>query len=159
MTNDTDATTASRIIRVGFALRKEKARKHVRAELVEEARARGIHIVVIDEALPLEQQGPFDVILQKIRRPEFERELEEYKKRHPEVHLCDPPSATLLLRNRQSMLRVLPEEGVELAGYNRAEACRVGEGNRIWKGEGASGGVDVPFFGQIALGGRQGGVP
>lgn len=108
-----DGPTASHSpIRAGFALRKEKARKHVRAELVEEARSRGIEIVVIDENRPLEEQGPFDVILQKIRRKEFEEELEAYKERHPEVHLCDPPSATHLLRNRKSMLDVMPREGL-----------------------------------------------
>lgn len=107
-----DATTSQlNPIRVGFALRKEKARKHVRAELVEAAEARGITIIVIDEHSPLEAQGPFDVILQKIRRKEFERELEAYKERHPEVHLCDPPASTLLLRNRKSMLDVVPREG------------------------------------------------
>lgn len=96
---------------MGFALRKEKAAKHVRPELVEEARTRGIEIVVIDEGRPLEQQGPFDVILQKIRRKEFEEELEAYVERHPEVRLCDPPTATHKLRNRKSMLDVVPREG------------------------------------------------
>jgi hypothetical protein len=94
--SDDPIASHSKPIRVGFALRKEKARKHVRAELIEEARKRGIEIIVIDEYLPLEAQGPFDVILQKIRRKEFERELEEYKLRHPDVFLCDPPAATMV---------------------------------------------------------------
>ena len=59
--------------RVGFALKKEKAQKHIRKELVECAKSRGIEIVLIDEYVPLEDQGHFDAILQKIRRPEFER--------------------------------------------------------------------------------------
>jgi inositol-1,3,4-trisphosphate 5/6-kinase/inositol-tetrakisphosphate 1-kinase len=104
-------------MRVGFALKKEKARKHVREELLEAARERGIEIVVIDETRSLEEQGPFDVILQKIRKPEFERELEDYQARHPDVHLCDPPSATLQLRNRKSMLSVMPKEGFDIHGY------------------------------------------
>ena len=143
-TCDDAMASPSTPIRVGFALRKEKARKHVRAELIEEAQARGITIIMIDEHLPLEAQGPFDVILQKIRRKEFERELEDYKRRHPEVHLCDPPAATMvridgaspvvltvhfpasiipslalharslaiqLLRNRKSVLDVVPRNG------------------------------------------------
>jgi len=114
MTSAEDSATTPfpvRVARVGFALRKEKAAKHVRPELVEEARTRGIEIVVIDEGRPLEQQGPFDVILQKIRRKEFEEELEAYVERHPEVRLCDPPTATHKLRNRKSMLDVVPREG------------------------------------------------
>jgi len=105
---------------VGFALRKEKAAKHVRTELVEEGRARGIEIVVIDEGRPLEQQGPFDVILQKIRRKEFEEELEAYVERHPEVRLCDPPAATHKLRNRKSMLDVVPREGFRFDESSRS---------------------------------------
>lgn len=97
--------------RVGFALKKEKARKHIRDELIECAKSRGIEIVVIDETLPLEEQGPFDVILQKIRRPDFERQLEAYVKQHPKVRLCDPPKKTMLLRNRNSMLNVIPDRG------------------------------------------------
>lgn len=54
---------------VGVALKKEKARKHIRDELVACALANGIRLVLIDEFVPLEEQGPFDAILQKIRRP------------------------------------------------------------------------------------------
>jgi len=100
--------------RVGFALKKEKAQKHIRKELVECAKSRGIEIVLIDEYVPLEDQGHFDAILQKIRRPEFERELEEYAANHPETRLCDPPKATLLLRNRNDMLNVIPKDGFEI---------------------------------------------
>ena len=102
------------MFRVGFALKKEKAQKHIRKELVECAKSRGIEIVLIDECLPLEDQGPFDAILQKIRRPEFERELEEYAANHPETRVCDPPKATMLLRNRNDMLNVIPKEGFEI---------------------------------------------
>lgn len=102
------------MFRVGFALKKEKAQKHIRRELVECAKTRGIDIVLIDECVPLEDQGPFDAILQKIRRPEFEQELEEYAANHPETHVCDPPKATMLLRNRNDMLNVIPKEGFEI---------------------------------------------
>lgn len=54
---------------VGMALKADKAKKHVRRELLECAESHGIRIVVIDENKSLEEQGPFDVILQKIRRP------------------------------------------------------------------------------------------
>lgn len=60
---------AEKVYTVGVALKKEKARKHIRDELLSCAERNGIKIVVIDEFRPLEEQGPFDAILQKIRRP------------------------------------------------------------------------------------------
>lgn len=53
---------------VGMALKKDKASKHISQKLIQVAARRGIDIRAIDEACPLETQGPFDVILQKIRR-------------------------------------------------------------------------------------------
>lgn len=114
--------------RVGFALKKEKAGKHIRDELIECAKSRGIEIIVIDETLPLEEQGPFDVILQKIRRPDFERQLEAYVKEHPKVRLCDPPQKTMILRNRNSMLNVIPDRGHAIlspSGRGRGEPGNV----------------------------------
>eukprot|EP00890_Picochlorum_soloecismus_P001327 jgi/Picsp_1/2195/NSC_05659-R1_protein len=105
---------AKRVYTVGVALKKEKARKHVRDELLSCAERNGIKIVVIDEFRPLEEQGPFDAILQKIRRREFEHELEDYVAKHPHVKLCDPPRATMLLRNRQSMLDVISPGGFDV---------------------------------------------
>lgn len=107
----TTAPPQRRLLRVGFALKKDKARKHIRSELIECAKNRGIEIVVIDEFSPLEDQGPFDAILQKIRRPEFERHLEQYAAMHPDVKVCDPPKSTILLRNRHDMLNVIPKSG------------------------------------------------
>ena len=52
---------------VGYAVKREKAEKHVSADLIERASEAGIEIRVVDPELPLEQQGPFDVLLQKIR--------------------------------------------------------------------------------------------
>lgn len=114
MASGSEGTPPGLRFRVGFALKKEKARKHIRKELVECAKSRGIEIVVIDEWIPLEDQGHFDVILQKIRRPEFERALEAYAARHPETHVCDPPRATMLLRNRNDMLNSIPTCGFEI---------------------------------------------
>jgi len=57
-----------KVFTVGVALKKEKARKHIREELLSCAERNGIKVVLIDEFRPLEEQGPFDAILQKIRR-------------------------------------------------------------------------------------------
>ena len=54
---------------VGFALRSAKARKHVNDRLIQQALEAGIRVVVLDELTPLEDQGPLDVVLQKIRHP------------------------------------------------------------------------------------------
>jgi Inositol 1,3,4-trisphosphate 5/6-kinase pre-ATP-grasp domain len=53
---------------VGMALKAEKAKKHVSQKLIDYAAEHGIELKVIDEHVPLEDQGHFDVICQKIRR-------------------------------------------------------------------------------------------
>lgn len=45
---------------------------------------------------------------------EFEQQLEEYVAKYPNVKLCDPPKATMLLRNRQSMLDVIAPGGFDV---------------------------------------------
>ena len=53
---------------VGMALKKDKAKKHISQKLIDRAAEHGIMLKVIDENVALEDQGHFDVILQKIRR-------------------------------------------------------------------------------------------
>ena len=53
---------------VGFALKAEKASKHVSQHLIDHAAEHGIQIKIICIDRPLEDQGPFNAILQKIRR-------------------------------------------------------------------------------------------
>ena len=57
-----------RPLRVGMALKKEKSKKHITETLVKKAAESNIELVPIDEEKSLEKQGPFDIILQKIRR-------------------------------------------------------------------------------------------
>jgi len=45
---------------------------------------------------------------------EFEQQLEDYVAKYPHVKLCDPPRATMLLRNRQSMLDVIAPGGFDV---------------------------------------------
>ena len=52
---------------VGLALKADKARKHLTQELVDRAAAAGLELRLVDCARPLEEQGPFDVLLQKLR--------------------------------------------------------------------------------------------
>ena len=55
-------------MRVGCAITAKKAGSLLRPALVEAAASRGITLVAIDLAVPLQEQGPFDVILHKVRR-------------------------------------------------------------------------------------------
>ena len=54
---------------VGIALKKEKRKKHIGDRLVAQAAEAGIELRFIDKERPLEEQGPFHVILQKVRKP------------------------------------------------------------------------------------------
>lgn len=65
--------------------------------------------VAIDRNQSLDDQGPFDVILHKITGREWRSQLEEFRRRHPEVVVLDPPDAIQHVRNRQSMLQEVAE--------------------------------------------------
>lgn len=60
--------TAAPVV-VGLALKREKRKKHISDKLVQEAANAGITLKFIDKELPLEEQGPFTAILQKVRKP------------------------------------------------------------------------------------------
>ncbi|EER92606.1 hypothetical protein BDA96_01G476100 [Sorghum bicolor] len=97
------AAPAPRLV-VGYALTKKKVKSFLQPKLLLLARKNGISFVSIDESLPLSEQGPFDVILHKITRKEWQQVLEDYHEEHPEVTVLDPPNAIKHLNNRQSML-------------------------------------------------------
>jgi hypothetical protein len=54
---------------VGLALKKDKRKKHISDKLVRMAAEEGITLRFIDKEQPLEEQGPFAAILQKVRKP------------------------------------------------------------------------------------------
>lgn len=54
---------------VGLALKKEKRKKHISDRLVALAAEAGIELRFVDKEAPLEAQGPFAAILQKVRKP------------------------------------------------------------------------------------------
>lgn len=68
-------------------------------------RSKGISFVAIDQNKSLHEQGPFDIILQKLRGKEWQQILEDYREAHPEVTVLDPPDAIRHVHNRQSMLQ------------------------------------------------------
>jgi len=56
---------------VGYALTKKKVKSFLQPKLLALARKKGIHFVSIDETRPLSEQGPFDIILHKVRNLVF----------------------------------------------------------------------------------------
>lgn len=54
---------------VGCALLPKKIRRYLTEDFVQRAQSRGIELQIIDRSRPLEEQGPFHVILHKVLRP------------------------------------------------------------------------------------------
>ncbi|CAN6688005.1 unnamed protein product [Malus baccata var. baccata] len=79
---------------VGYALTSKKKKSFLQPKLVVLARNKGIFFIAIDVNKPLSDQGPFDVVLHK-----------DYRQKHPEVTVLDPPNSVEHLHNRQSMLQ------------------------------------------------------
>ncbi|KAK4563462.1 hypothetical protein RGQ29_005827 [Quercus rubra] len=79
---------------VGYALTVKKETSFLKPNFRGLARTKGIKFVCIDVNRPLSDQGPFDVVLHK-----------DYRHKHPEVTVLDPPDAIQHLRNRKSMLQ------------------------------------------------------
>lgn len=90
---------------VGYALTAKKAESFVKPGLVKRARSKGIIFTVIDHERPLLEQGPFDVILQKINGEVWHQQLKVYKQINPKVFIFDPPEAIKKVYNRKSMLQ------------------------------------------------------
>eukprot|EP00250_Pteridium_aquilinum_P013143 c21157_g2_i1 orf=88-1344(+) len=92
-------------IKVGYALTAKKTQSFIQPTLVAHARSKGITFVAIDRNRPLDEQGPFDVILHKLTTEAWHQQLKAYKLRDPEVLIFDPPEAIKKVYNRQSMLQ------------------------------------------------------
>lgn len=54
---------------MGLAVKPEKWAKHVGQALQAKALAAGFRLKLLDPDRPLEEQGPLDAVLQKLRRP------------------------------------------------------------------------------------------
>lgn len=89
---------------VGYALTTKKRKSFLQPKLEVVARNKGVLFVPIDPNRPLSDQGPFDVVLHKLLGNEWSQLLEDYRLKHPDVTVLDPPYAIQCVRNRQSML-------------------------------------------------------
>ncbi|KAI4295805.1 hypothetical protein L6164_035811 [Bauhinia variegata] len=94
---------------VGYALASKKKKSFLQPKFIGLARNKGIYFVAIDLKKPLSEQGPFDIVLHKLSGKEWCEDIEDYKQKHPEVTILDPPDAVQHLHNRQSMLQVVAD--------------------------------------------------
>ncbi|TXG52590.1 hypothetical protein EZV62_021759 [Acer yangbiense] len=98
-----------KLVVVGYALTSKKTKSFLQPKLEGLARNKGISFVAIDPHRPLSDQGPFDIVLQKLTGKEWRQILEDYRGTHPEVTVLDPPDAIQHLHNRQSMLQCVAD--------------------------------------------------
>ncbi|CAL5227409.1 g10367 [Coccomyxa viridis] len=99
---------------VGIALLPAKAKKHLGPKLIEKAAEMGIEIRPVHVGRPLEEQGPFDVLLHKVRRKEWEEELVRYSAKHPSMRIIDSMEAIRPIMSRLSMLAPFGDHGIHL---------------------------------------------
>ncbi|PIA55145.1 hypothetical protein AQUCO_00800105v1 [Aquilegia coerulea] len=90
---------------VGYALTLKKTKSFLQPKLENLARSKGIVFVAIDRTIPLSEQGPFDILLHKLFGKEWRENLEDYRQKHPDVTVLDPPDNIQHVCNRQSMLQ------------------------------------------------------
>ncbi|KAF7817087.1 inositol-tetrakisphosphate 1-kinase 3-like isoform X1 [Senna tora] len=122
-------SSGKREVVVGYALTSKKIKSFLQPKLECLARNKGIHFVAIDHNRSLSDQGPFDIVLQKLSGKEWRQILEsacsifryesltsssggglkDYRQLHPEVTVLDPPDAIQHLRNRQYMLQAVAD--------------------------------------------------
>ncbi|KAG4984367.1 hypothetical protein AAZX31_10G242300 [Glycine max] len=98
-------TFSSQKVVVGYALTSKKKKSFLQPSFTGLAQNRGINFVAIDLNKPLPEQGPFDIILHKLSGEVWREIIEDYREKHPEVTVLDPPDAIQHLHNRQSMLQ------------------------------------------------------
>ncbi|XP_074312756.1 inositol-tetrakisphosphate 1-kinase 3-like isoform X1 [Silene latifolia] len=115
ISNSVDSGFAQKVV-VGYALTAKKKESFLQPKFEVIARKKGILLVPIDQNQPLSDQGPFDVVLHKLLGSEWSQILEDYRLKHPEVTVLDPPYAIQCVHNRQSMLE-------EVAALNLADSC------------------------------------
>ncbi|PON55169.1 Inositol-tetrakisphosphate 1-kinase [Parasponia andersonii] len=101
---------------VGYALTSKKKKSFLQPKLLGLARSKGVFFVAIDLNRPLSDQGPFDILLHKLSGNEWCDLIEDYKQKHSEVIVLDPPKAIRHLHNRQTMLQDVAD--IDLSEYH-----------------------------------------
>eukprot|EP00271_Cylindrocystis_brebissonii_P009617 TRINITY_DN2464_c0_g1_i1.p1 TRINITY_DN2464_c0_g1~~TRINITY_DN2464_c0_g1_i1.p1 ORF type:complete len:537 (-),score=121.55 TRINITY_DN2464_c0_g1_i1:362-1972(-) len=100
-------------ISVGFHFREKRVKSLFTPELIERAATEGIEFVQVDPDRLLMEQGPFDLLLHKMKGEAWESQLDEYIEAHPHTVLIDPYQAVARMDDRSVMLKVV--EGLDSA--------------------------------------------
>ncbi|XP_078349597.1 inositol-tetrakisphosphate 1-kinase-like isoform X2 [Oculina patagonica] len=107
--------------RVGFLVSRRKMRKSIFDTFMQLCGKTGIDLVEVDLDRPLEEQGPFDLIIQKItdhmaaatdgdtQSLKTLKGLEMYIKDHPEVIVIDPMESVHKLFDRTTSYQIMKE--------------------------------------------------
>ncbi|KAJ7365305.1 Inositol-tetrakisphosphate 1-kinase [Desmophyllum pertusum] len=107
--------------RVGFLVSRRKMRKSIFDTFMQLCGKTGIDLVEVDLDRPLEEQGPFDLIIQKItdcmaaatdgntQAIKTLNGLEMYIKNHPEVIVIDPMESIHKLFDRTTSYQIMKE--------------------------------------------------
>lgn len=107
--------------RVGFLVSHRKKRKSIFDTFMQLCGKTGIDLVEVDLDRPLEEQGPFDLIIQKItdcmaaatdgnsQALKTMKGLEMYIKDHPEVIIIDPIESVHKLFDRTTSYQIMKE--------------------------------------------------
>ena len=105
----------SYLFRIGTAGDKGKWQRFGWDSLIEYAKQHNVEIVYIDTSKPIEEQGKFDIIVQKLiynigenpmDNPEY-RIVYEYIQNHPEIKLIDNFDMMLIINDREKLSNVL----------------------------------------------------
>uniref|UniRef100_UPI00358F7282 inositol-tetrakisphosphate 1-kinase isoform X2 n=1 Tax=Myxine glutinosa TaxID=7769 RepID=UPI00358F7282 len=107
--------------RVGYWMSEKKEKRINFAAFGDLCRAHGIELVKVDLEKPMEEQGPFQVIVHKLTDPLLEasqgnqsaraivQRFEDFISRHPETTLLDPLQSIRLLLNRCHSYQMIQE--------------------------------------------------
>ncbi|EDO36566.1 predicted protein [Nematostella vectensis] len=115
--------------RVGFLLSPKKKRKTIFDAFAQLCGKTGIELVEIDLNVPLEEQGPFDIIIQKITDYMAEategdeasektvQSLKVYLQAHPQVKVLDPLDSVEKLCDRVISYKVMKQCEIQDNGW------------------------------------------
>ncbi|CAH3111869.1 unnamed protein product [Porites lobata] len=153
--------------RVGFLVSQRKMRKSIFDTFALLCEKTGIDLVEVDMDRPLEEQGPFDLIIQKLTdymaaaidgsqdAMKTLKRLEIYIKDHPEVIVIDPMESVSKLFDRTTSYRIMKEceileEGVRVFIPNFVQIDAMDHKENLRKIENA--GVSYPMVCKTVIG-------
>ncbi|CAG9464409.1 unnamed protein product [Pedinophyceae sp. YPF-701] len=106
-----------RRIVIGAALTQKKINRYLTSDFIELAAARDLELRILDLSRPIEEQGPFDVLLHKLPSDgKWMQELDDYVQRHPHTRTVDDPAAIKSLACRSTMLQHIEGEEIIVEG-------------------------------------------